>query len=142
MVWPLTLKKTGLGDRGMVTADQVKNLNHGVRRPSKLSLIDKRQTAALKLLPSGSLQIQWRRIVFFFLQKKTKFAPLPFRAIKKNCPLPFHAIVCGDPEGNNFNTGVCHLSIRGSFDGQRTPAFRFFTQSASDHILVSRTAVF
>ncbi len=40
--------------------DRVKNLNAGIRRPSKLSLIDKRRTAALKLLPSGSPQIQWR----------------------------------------------------------------------------------
>ncbi len=42
-------------------ADRVKNLNAGIRHPSKLSIIDGAWTPALKLLPSGSPQIRWRR---------------------------------------------------------------------------------
>ncbi len=53
MVWPLTLKKPGPGDRGMVTARLGKNLNAGIRRPPKLPLIDGQWTLALELLPSG-----------------------------------------------------------------------------------------
>ncbi len=60
VVWPLTLKKPGPGDWGMVTTRLGQEPDAGIHHPSKLSLIDKRRTAALKLLPSGSLQIRWR----------------------------------------------------------------------------------
>ncbi len=40
-------------------SDRVKNLNVGVRHPSKLPVIDGGRTPALKLLPSGLPQIRW-----------------------------------------------------------------------------------
>ncbi len=40
--------------------DWVKNLNAGIRRPSKLPIIDGGRMLALKLLPSGLPQIRWR----------------------------------------------------------------------------------
>ncbi len=49
---------------------------------------------------------------------------------------------CGNPEGTNSNVGVRRPSIRGSFDGRWTPAFRFLARSASDHTSVSQTGVF
>ncbi len=66
LVWSLTSYVEKVTEKNPVCetevwslANWVKNLNTGVRRPSKLSLIDKRRKAALKLLPSGSPQIQW-----------------------------------------------------------------------------------
>ncbi len=53
-----------------------------------------------------------------------------------------HHRICRDLEGNNSNTGIRHPSIRGSFDGRRTPSFRFLTRSSSDHTSVSRTGFF
>ncbi len=47
--------------------------------------------------------------------------------------VPHHRI-CGDPEGNNFKAGVRGPSIRESFDGRRTPAFRFLTRSLVDWV--------
>ncbi len=124
--------------------------NAGIRRPSKLPFINRRQTPALKLLPFGSLHTMVRKgrgeFGFFFLnvgifltsayvwrrrQKKPELSP----------SIPHHCI-CSDPEGNNFNDAIRHLSIKESFDGRRTPAFMFLTQSASDHTTVSQTVFF
>ncbi len=118
----------------MVTGrDQVKNLNAGVYRPSKLPLIDGPRMPALKLLPSGS---NGANSAFFFLMSVSDVKKL-------NLPYFVPCLrICGEPEGNNFNASVHPPSITGSFDGRRTSAFRFFTRSASDHTSVSQTAFF
>ncbi len=77
---------------------------------------------------------------FFKLKKKSGLGDRRRRQEKKlNSPLPFCAIVCGDLEGNNFNAAIRRPSIRGSFDGQRTPALKFLTRSAGNYTSVSRT---
>ncbi len=109
-------------------SDLVKNLNASVRRPSKLSLIDGPRTPALKLLSSGLSQIRWcgtkgANSAFFF--------DIPSDITNLNSPLSIPRYrICNDPEGNNFNAGVCLPSIMGSFDERRMPAFRFVTRSA------------
>ncbi len=111
----------------------MKNLNGGVRRPLKLPIIDGGRTLVLKLLPSRSLQIQWRRT------ERGEFSFLTFDAdVKKkklNSPpsVPHHRI-CGNLEGNNFKAGVRGPSIRGSFDEQWTLVFRFLTRSLADWV--------
>ncbi len=119
----------------------MKNLNAGVCHPSKLPVIDGGRTPALKLLPSGSPQIRWHgteKGEFSFLMSD---ADIEKKKLNLPPSVPRHRI-CGDLEGNNFNAGVRPPSITGSFDGRWTPAFRFFTQSASDHTSVSRTGFF
>ncbi len=141
VVWPPTLKKPDPWDRGTILANWVKNLNTGVRCPSKLPVIDGGQTSALKLLPSGLPQIRWRGTEegeFSFLMSDTDI-----KKKKLNLPpsIPRYRI-CDDAEGNNFKAGVRGPSIRESFDRQPTPVFGFLIRSGSDHTLVSRTGVF
>ncbi len=76
----------------------------------------------LKVLPFGLPQIRSRgmeggEFSFFFLTSASDVKKL-------NSPLsvPRHRI-CGDLEGNNFNTGVHPLLITGSFDGRRHSGF-------------------
>ncbi len=78
-------------------ADQVENLNAGIRRPSKLPFIDGGRVPALKLLPAwivansmgqnGEGQIQLFNIWRQCQEKKTKFVPLrsapSYAAIRK-----------------------------------------------------------
>ncbi len=127
------VKKIWSGDQGMVTARLGQKPERRHPLSIKTSLIDGQRTPALELVPFRSPQIWWRgpegsEFRVFFLEV---------------CPpsIPCHRI-CGDQEGNNFNTVVHSPSITGSFDGQWTPAFRFFTQSTSDHTSVSRTGFF
>ncbi len=124
-VWSLTLKKPGPGDRGTIIGRPGEKPECRVRRPSKLPVIDGGRTPALKLLPSGSPQIRWRRmergrIQLFNIwrrrqEKKGKFAP--FRS-----PPSY----LRQPESNNFKTGVRGPSIREVLMDDRRPRSGFW----------------
>ncbi len=112
VVWPLTLKKPGPGDRGMVTARPVKNLNAGVRRPSKLALIDGQRTPMLELVPSGTPQIRWcgpegSEFRVFFLTSMSDKCRRQEKKINSPPSVLRHRI-CGDPEGNNLPVSVVY----------------------------------
>ncbi len=148
-------KKPGLWDRGMAT--DVKKTQSGrpryghcrtgqkpeCQRPSsiKTSRYWWRTDAGVKIVTfriaantmkrNGRGQIQLFNVWCRHQEKKLNSPP----------SISCHRI-CGDLESNNFNAGIRPPSIKESFDGQWTPAFRFFTQSASDHTSVSRTGFF
>ncbi len=119
----------------------MKNLNASVCHPSKLPVIDAGWTPALKLLPSGSPQIRWRRMEMDKFSFLTSDAYVKKKKLNSPPSIPRHHI-CGDLEGTNSNAGVRCPSRRESFDGRRTPAFRFLTRSGSDHTSVSQTEFF
>ncbi len=137
VVRPLMLKKNLVRETEVWSLlHRVKNLNAGIRRPTKPSLIDGRtdagvrigafQIAAITMVWTGRDRIQ---VCFFLMstpdirrhqEKKTDFAP-------------FHSAPSYlRRSGRQQFSDVRRLSIRGSFDGRQMPAFRFLTQSTSD----------
>ncbi len=141
VVWPLTLKKTGPWDRGMVTGGPGEKPEWRRLLFIKTSHYWWRMKAGVKIVTFWiALNTMVRngkgRIQFFSV-----WSPCQERQLNSPPSVPRHHI-CGNLEGNNFNAGVHGPSIKGNFDGRWTPAFRFLTQASSDHTLVSRTSFF
>ncbi len=139
MVWPLTLKNPGLWHRGMVTGrpgekperwhlSSIKTSHYWWRTDAGVKIVTFR-IAANTIARNGSGWIQLFNIWRPSQEKKNWICPLHFATP----PIPHHRI-CGNPEGNNFKAGICGPSIRGSFDGRRTPTFRFLTWSLADWV--------
>ncbi len=135
VVWPLTLKKPGSGDQGMVTARPGQKPER--RHPSPIKTFSYWWTThagirivAFRIAANTMERTGRKRIQVFFLnvnfrctptsKKKTKFDPFCFTLSYLQWSL------------RQQFADVRHLSIRGSFDGWRTTAFRFLTQFASD----------
>ncbi len=90
------------------------------------------QIAANKAAWNGR---KWIQLFNVWHPSQEKKSWIPFLPV---CAIVFAAI----QKVTNSNTGVGRPSIRGSFNGWRTPAFSFFIRSGSDHTSVSRTRFF
>ncbi len=136
VVWLLTLKKAGLGDRGMVTARLGQKPER--QRPSSIKTSPYWwatdavvRIGALQIAVNTMVRTRRERIQGFFLDVDVRCTPTSRR--KKTKFTPF----CSAPSylrrsGRQQFAGVRRLSVRGSFDGWQTPAVMFLTQSAID----------
>ncbi len=149
------LKKPGPWDWGVVTRgpgekpecrrpSSIKTSRYWWRTDAIVKIVTFR-IAANTMTRNGRRRIQLLTSDTVVKKKKAEFASFCSVSRKKKLNSSASVLrhrICGDPEGTNSNTSFRHSSIRENFDGRRTPAFRFLTQSGSDYISVSRTAFF
>ncbi len=135
VVWPLTLKKPSLGDRGMTTGVfkfvwSLAGANYKITNPVNIFVGgggggnsnfvgthgvphfvggNGSSSSARMLFVGGHRFIRWLMSVF------------AFSMVPSSPSIPHHRIF-GNPEDNSFNASVRHPAVRGGFDRWRTTA--------------------
>ncbi len=147
VLWLLTLKKPSPRDRGMVTGGPGEKPEHRCLSFIKTSpywcTTDAGvRIAALRITANTMARTRRERICFFFVIVMSNVRRRQEKKKLNSPPSVLRHRIYGNLEGTNSNASVRCPLIRGSFDGWRTPAFRFLTRSGSDHTSVSRTGFF